>query len=144
MTDASILSACTTIEVPFHDVDSMRICWHGNYLKYFEFGRAALQRVLDYDHDEMEASGYVWPIVECKLKFVRSARYGQRLEVEAALVEYENRLKIEYRIRDSESGAILTKGYTTQVALNASTGELQYVSPEILFEKVARAEANRA
>jgi acyl-CoA thioester hydrolase len=143
MTDTSMLSARATIEVPFHDVDTMRVCWHGNYLKYFEFGRAALQRLLDYDHDAMEASGYVWPIVECTLKFVRPARYGQRLEVEASLVEYENRLKIEYLIRDSQTAAILTKGYTTQVALDASTGELQFVSPAILFEKVARVEASR-
>jgi acyl-CoA thioester hydrolase len=144
MTEANMLSARTMIEVPFHDVDTMRVCWHGNYLKYFEFGRAALQRLLDYDHDAMEASGYVWPIVECKLKFVRPARYGQRLEVEASLVEYENRLKIDYLIRDLHTAAILTKGYTTQVALDASTGELQFVSPAILFEKVARAEASLA
>jgi acyl-CoA thioester hydrolase len=139
MTDTRTLSARTTIEVPFHDVDSMRVCWHGNYLKYFEFGRAALLRTLDYDYGAMQDSGYVWPIVECKLKFVRPAMYGQRLEVEATLVEFENRLKIDYRIREPESGVVLTRGYTTQVALDASSGELQYVSPQILLDSVARA-----
>lgn len=30
------------IEVPFHDVDVMKVAWHGHYVKYFEIeiGRA--------------------------------------------------------------------------------------------------------
>ncbi|MGC0014127.1 acyl-CoA thioesterase, partial [Ralstonia pseudosolanacearum] len=27
------LSASARIEVPFHDVDAMAVCWHGHYLK---------------------------------------------------------------------------------------------------------------
>jgi acyl-CoA thioester hydrolase len=139
MSDIRMLSARATVEVPFHDVDSMNVCWHGNYLKYFEFGRAALLRTIDYDYAAMQASGYVWPIVECKLKFVRPARYGQRLVVEAALAEHENRLRIDYRVMDEHSGEVLVKGHTVQVAVAASNGELQYVSPPVVFERVAAA-----
>ena len=32
----------TIIEVPFHDVDVMRVAWHGHYVKYFEIARCAL------------------------------------------------------------------------------------------------------
>jgi acyl-CoA thioester hydrolase len=32
----------------------------------------------------------------------------------------------------------LTKGYTTQVAVNAATQELQFVSPPVVFEKLER------
>ena len=35
--DKAVLSASATVEVPFHDVDAMNVCWHGHYLKYFEF-----------------------------------------------------------------------------------------------------------
>ena len=59
--------------MPFHDVDAMNVCWHGHYLKYFEIGRAALLRAFDYDYREMQASGYLWPIVEAHLKYVRPA-----------------------------------------------------------------------
>jgi len=27
------------LEVPFHDVDALRIVWHGHYLKYLELAR---------------------------------------------------------------------------------------------------------
>ncbi|HTH74249.1 MAG TPA: thioesterase family protein [Trinickia sp.] len=132
------LTAAARVEVPFHDVDAMNVCWHGHYLKYFEIGRAALLRAFDYDYPEMQASGYVWPIVEAHLKYVRPARYGQALEVRTALLEFENRLKIGYEIVDVASGERLTKGYTIQVALCAATRELQFVSPPVVFEKLER------
>ncbi len=130
------LTASARVEVPFHDVDAMNVCWHGHYLKYFEIGRAALLRAFDYDYPAMLASGYVWPIVEAHLKYVRPAVYGQALDVRTELLEFENRLKIGYEIVDLVSGERLTKGYTIQVAVCASTRELQFVSPPIVFEKL--------
>lgn len=136
------LSASARIEVPFHDVDAMAVCWHGHYLKYFEIGRAALLRAFDYDYPEMRASGYLWPVVEAHLKYIRPTTYGQRIEVRATLIEYENRLKIGYEIADCASGQRLTKGHTIQVAVCAATSELQFVSPAVVFEKVERAWAD--
>ena len=43
--DLPPLAASAQVEVPFHDVDAMDVCWHGHYLKYFEIGRAALVAV---------------------------------------------------------------------------------------------------
>lgn len=133
-----VLAASGFVEVPFHDVDAMNVCWHGNYLKYFEIGRAALLRAFDYDYREMQASGYLWPIVEAHLKYVRPATYGQQLEVRAELLEYQNRLKIGYTIVDRASGTRLTKGYTIQVVVDAASQELQFESPPVVFEKLER------
>jgi acyl-CoA thioester hydrolase len=135
---AAWLSAHATVEVPFHDIDAMAVCWHGHYLKYFEAGRAALLRAFDYDYPSMKASGYLWPVVEAHLKYVRPAHYGQRLDVCAMLLEYENRLKIGYEIVDSDTGMRLTRGYTIQVAVDAITHELQLESPAIVARKLER------
>lgn len=133
------LEAAVEVEVPFHDVDAMTVAWHGHYLKYCEVARCALLRRFDYDYPQMQDSGYLWPVVEAYLKYVRPARYGQRLRVEATLLEHENRLKIGYLIRDAQSGERLTKGYTTHVAVDAKTQELQFVSPPVVLEKLKRA-----
>lgn len=130
------LSATARVEVLFHDVDAMNVCWHGHYLKYFESGRAALLRRIDYDYPAMLASGYMWPVVEAHLKYVRPAHYSQQLDVRATLLEFENRLKIGYEIVDAMSGERLTKGYTVQLAVDATTRELQFVSPPALIERV--------
>ena len=116
----------------------MNVAWHGHYVKYFELARCALLRRFDYDYPQMQASGYMWPVVECQLKYVRPALYGQHLCVEATLLEYENRIRIGYVIRDLASGERLTKGSTTQVAVDATTRELQFVSPPIVFANLER------
>lgn len=130
------VTAAARVEVPFHDVDAMNVCWHGHYLKYFELGRTALLRTFDYDYPAMQASGYLWPIVEVHLKYVRPAAYGQVLEVRTELLEFENRLKIAYEIVDVATQERMTKGYTIQVAICAATRELQFVSPPVVFEKL--------
>ena len=135
------LVATVDVEVPFHDVDAMNVAWHGHYVKYFELARCALLRRFDYDYPEMQASGYLWPIVDCVVRYIRPALYSQKLRVEATLLEYENRIKIAYQIRDIESGDRLTKGVTVQVAVNALTRELQFVSPQILIRNVEKAGA---
>lgn len=124
------------IEVPFHDIDAMGVAWHGHYLKYFEAARGALQRALDFDYPQMRDSGYLWPVVECQLKYIRPARYGQKLRVTAHLLEYENRLKIAYEIFDAASGTRLTRGHTIQVAVDLTSEDLQFVSPKALRERV--------
>lgn len=133
------LTATVDVEVPFHDLDPMNVVWHGNYLKYFELARCELLRKFNYDYPEMQKSGFLWPIVECQLKYVQPAQYGQKLKVEASLVEYENRIKMAYCIYDPASGERLTKGYTIQVAVNSHTRELQFVSPEVVFKKLQEA-----
>ncbi len=132
------LTATIDVEVPFHDVDSMQVAWHGHYVKYFELARCALLRRFDYDYPQMQTSGYLWPIVECHLKYVRPALYGQKLSVQASLLEYENRIKIAYQIRDIESGERMTKGHTIQVAVDAATREFQFVSPPVVFRKLEK------
>ena len=133
-----ILAAEIEIEVPFQDIDVMEVVWFGNYARYFEVARSALFRSLDFDYPQMRTSGFLWPVVEYHVKYVRPARYGQRITVRAELLEFENRLKIGYLIQDSPTGEKLTKGHTIQVAVSAETGEIQYVSPPVLLERVAR------
>lgn len=132
MVGDALLTAQVEIEVPFQDVDLMQVVWHGNYFRYFETARAALLRKINYDYPEMRASGYVWPVVELKARFVQPMRYAQRIRVRAELQEWENRLKIAYRVADALSAKRLSSGYTIQCAVDARSGELQLVSPPVL------------
>jgi acyl-CoA thioester hydrolase len=136
MTKNAILSASVDIEVPFHDCDPMQVVWHGNYARYLEVARCALLRKIDYDYLDMQESGYVWPIVDMRTKFVGSALFAQMITVDAHLVEYESRLKIAYLISCKTTGKKLTKAHTVQVAVDLQTKEMQFVSPDILTTKL--------
>ncbi|MNF04917.1 hypothetical protein D3C80_2045370 [compost metagenome] len=53
----------------------------------------------------------------------------------AQLEEIENRLRIGYQIYDIDTGKRTTTGYTLQVAVDATTQEMCFVSPQVLFDK---------
>ena len=124
------------ILVPFHDVDAMRIVWHGHYLKYFEVARTALMESIDYAYGQMAASGYAWPIIDVHSRYGGSATVGDRLLVTATLLEWEHRLRIGYRIVHGKTGKRITRGTSTQVAVEIASGEMCYRSPDVLFQKL--------
>jgi acyl-CoA thioester hydrolase len=126
----------TQLEIPFNDVDAMAVVWHGNYLKYFEVSRGQLLRKIDYDYPDMQASGYSWPVIECKCRFIASATYGMKVNIHSTITEWENRLFISYLITEEESNKRLCKGHTIQVAVNQKNGEMQFASPQILLDKI--------
>ena len=142
MSKSVYLSAQVVIDVPFHDCDPMQVVWHGNYARYFEVARCELLRKISYDYLDMQASGYMWPIVDMRIKYVGSAVFTQKINVTAELVEYESRLKINYTICCATTGKKLTKGYTVQVAVDLSNNEMQYASPAILFDKIKQFNVN--
>lgn len=133
---ASKWFAETELQVQFFDLDPMQIVWHGNYVKYLEIVRCALLDKINYNYEQMRASGYAWPVIDMQLRYVASASFGQKLTLRAEIVEWENRLVINYLISDASSGQRLTRASTTQVAVDIQKGEMCFVSPPILFEKL--------
>ncbi|GAA6154075.1 acyl-CoA thioesterase [Pseudoteredinibacter isoporae] len=131
-----MISVDTIIDVPFHDVDLMGVSWHGHYIKYFEIARCELLDALDYNYMQMQDSGYAWPVIDLRVRYAKPARFQQKICVSATLVEWEHRLKINYVIRDLDSGERLTKAYTVQVAVDIRNGEMLYASPQLLIDKV--------
>ena len=84
----------------------------------------------------MKTSGYLWPVVDMRLKYVRPLRFQQTFIVTATLVETVNRLKIDYVLHDQENGEVLTKATTIQIAVDLATNELCLESPAALTNKV--------
>ena len=109
-------------EVPFFDVDAMHIVWHGNYVKYLETARCAFLSSIGYDYNEMGRQGYSWPIVQMNLKYIRPARFGQKIRVDMDIVEIDSCLRIDYTIYDAETNENLTRASTPQAAVSLSDG----------------------
>jgi len=117
----------------------MDIVWHGHYVKYFEMARCALLDRIGHNYVQMRDAGYAWPIIDVQLRYMRGARFNQRIVVRADLVEWENRLKINYLISDAETGERMTRGSTVQVAVEIATREMLLASPKVLVDAVERA-----
>ena len=124
------------ITVEFYDCDPMKVVWHGNYLNYFEVGRRILLEKIGYDYSEMKKSGYAFPVIEASAKFISPLRFKDRALVKAVLVEYENCLRIKYKISKVQSGIVTTTGLTTQMAYDIKTNESCFACPQVFIDKV--------
>lgn len=122
--------------VPYHDVDATGMVWHGRYAKYFELARCELLDGFNYGYREMEASGYIWPIIDLHVRYYRPLAFEQRIRVRAALREWEYRLRIDYRISDARTGERLTRGRSDQVAVDIETRQMCLPCPRVLQERL--------
>ncbi|HEX3972856.1 MAG TPA: thioesterase family protein [Stellaceae bacterium] len=133
-----MITAEVTIRAQFYDLDPMQVVWHGNYVRFLEQARCALLDKIEFNYEAMALTGYSWPVVDLRIKYVKPLRFAQEARVRATLVEYENRLRIDYVISDPASGEIVTKAQTIQVAVDMATGELAFESPQALRDSVER------
>jgi acyl-CoA thioester hydrolase len=136
MRKQSSISEQVSCQVAFHDVDLAQVVWHGHYLRYFENARWALMRTLDFDLATMMASGYLWPIVDLRVKYVRTANFQDQLNVRASLVEWQQRMVINYLITNQLDGGRVARAQTTQVAVRADNKELQLMLPPAFIDRV--------
>jgi acyl-CoA thioester hydrolase len=133
-----MLRAETVVKVEFHDLDPMQVVWHGHYARFLESARAELMGLIDYNYPQMVASGYAWPIVDMRIKYVKPLRFAQKVRIVAELKEYEFRLRIAYRLSDAATGERTTKAETVQLPVEIATGELVFGSPPALLERLRK------
>ncbi|MCU1718379.1 acyl-CoA thioesterase [Pseudomonas sp. 5P_3.1_Bac2] len=138
MRSQGVVQAQIELQVPFFDVDSMEVVWHGHYVKYFEQARCALLDKIGHGYAQMRDAGYAWPVIDLQVRYMRGAVFGQQISVRADLVEWENRLKINYLIRDAATGERMTRGSSVQVAVEIASREMQFVSPKVFTDAVAK------
>jgi acyl-CoA thioester hydrolase len=139
MRKPGVIAADVEFGVAFHDVDLVGVVWHGHYLKYLENARWALMERLGYGFKRMVDSGYAWPVVDLQVKFLHVARFGDQLHARASLVEWENRLAVNYLVTRTTDAVRIARARTVQVAVDSRTGELQFACPHAFVNAVLMA-----
>ncbi len=122
--------------VEFYDVDSMQVVWHGNYIKYMEKARCALLNKIGYGYLEMARSDFSFPVVDVRVKYVRSLRFGDTVRAVATLAEYEACIKIKFAFYNAATGELTTKAESTQMAVSIESGESSFITPEPFRKRV--------
>ena len=123
------------LEVPFHDVDPLRIAWHGHYAKYFELARTVLLRSRRLDVPDFVELGYRLYMGEMRCRFIQPLRYGELFRVEAWFKEIEPRLLVAYRITEGASGRLCTRAHTTLVFTDHD-GKLLMETPRAILDRL--------
>jgi len=134
-----IVSSEYNLTVSFEDLDPMNMVWHGNYIRYMEQARCDLFSKLNYTYIDMKNDGIVYPIVKMKTKYIRPARFGDKLAVETEIISIEPALEISYTIK--RCGEKIFKAETMQIAADINTFESIY-TPPVRLAKILEGRVN--
>jgi acyl-CoA thioester hydrolase len=107
------------VRVRFSEVDSLRIVWHGHFLKYFEDGRAAFGHKYGLSYQDFLNAGLIVPVVHASCDHLQPARYGDELAISTRLYEQEAaKIFYYYEVTRAADGALLATGETIQAFLD--------------------------
>jgi len=126
------LEETTTARVRFHEVDSLRIVWHGHYVTYFEDARRAFGRRYGIDYPAFIEHNVAAPVVNLWLDFKQPARLNDELAVTARLLQPTS-AKIEFDYEIHRGRQLLVTGGTVQV-FTKPDGELLLAPPLFVQE----------
>ncbi|NOJ04029.1 acyl-CoA thioesterase [Vibrio splendidus] len=130
------LQSEVTLITSFQDADPMGVIYHGNYFRFFEEVRRIMMDKIEYNYHEMKDSGYMWPIIDTRVKYIKAIPFNYQIKVSAKLTEWENRLRVDYEIHDANTGARMTRAHTMQVAVTIEEQEMCFASPKVFTDKV--------
>jgi acyl-CoA thioester hydrolase len=111
--DWDVMTVLTSVH--FSEVDSMKIVWHGHYLRYCETAREAWCAARSLSYHQMEVVGSIAPVVRCQLEYLRPARQADVLRVRVARIpDTQPLLNLFYEI-NNEAGELLCIAETVQI-----------------------------
>ncbi len=116
--------------VLYADTDAMGFAYYGNYLKWFEIGRAEWFREKGTAYREIEKNGIFMPVVEAHCNYLHPAFYDDVLEIGTSFSFQGARLRFDYQIHRGDE--LITTGYTQHVCMN--TGRKVQKPPGFLRE----------
>jgi acyl-CoA thioester hydrolase len=119
--------------IRFSEVDSMRIVWHGNYVKFLEDGREAFGKKYGIGYLDMFDKGLMTPIVEISCSYKKQLYYGDTVIIETEYIDSDAaKIVFHYRLYRKSDHELVATGKSVQVFLNRD-GELLLTVPEFIL-----------
>ena len=118
-------------EVAFHDVDSMRIVWHGHYYKYFELARTKLLRERGLDAGELIGKKYRFYVIESRCRHSFPLHYGERARICAWVRDKRHRVMIQFEVTNLDHDRRAARGFTALATVDADHNLLLETPDEI-------------
>ncbi len=107
------------IRVRYGETDKMGVVHHSVYALYFEEARTEMMRQLGVPYAELEAEGFLLPLIEVGIRFRKGPRYDDVLVLEAHVIEVGRvRVRIGYRVHRKRDGAFLAEGFTVHACVD--------------------------
>lgn len=100
------------LRVRYGETDQMGIVYYGNYAQYFEVGRTEWLRNFGITYKQMEADGFLLPVVTLNVRYKKPAYYDDLITVVTTLVKIPSvTIEFSYNILN-EKNELLVQGNT--------------------------------
>jgi acyl-CoA thioester hydrolase len=114
------VESVSEVRVRYSETDQMGVVYHANYLAWCEIGRTDFLRGRGPSYAELEANGILLAVSDASLRYHRSAKYDDVIQVRTRLLEARSRvLTFEYAISRDEANGTTTKLVTARTSLIA-------------------------
>ncbi len=111
-------SSKLTFKVQYSDTDAYKVVWHGSYLRWMEAGRVDWLYLNGIDIKKLdEEQNIVMPVVDLKIRYVKSAKLLEEVIVKTNVIEYTNLHVIFEQIITLKDGTLLTKAEVKGVGI---------------------------
>lgn len=111
------------IRVYYEDTDCGNVVYYANYLKYMERGRTEYMRERGIDLEEFHRKGYLFAVAEVNVKYRRSARYNDLLDMETKIIELTSVTMTFETTIYNERGELIVTGTAKMVCISAANGK---------------------
>ena len=129
-----MLTEITPISIRFHEVDSLRIVWHGHYLKYFEDGREAFGKKYGIGYMDVFRAGLATPLIKISCEYKKAVKYNDNVMLQTTFIPSPAaKIMFEFKLYNPDTDEVYATGESTQVFLNTN-GELLLTSPDFYTE----------
>ncbi len=106
-------------KINYYETDRMGIVHHSNYIRFMEEGRCAWLESIDMPFEAMEEKGVTIPTLGVSCDYKHHVTFGDIIQIEMYTTEYNGvRMKVEYIIKNKETGAVVMTGETRHCFTN--------------------------
>jgi acyl-CoA thioester hydrolase len=125
----------TYVKVRYAETDQMGVVYHGNYAQYLEIARIDWLSSLGISYKKMEEEGIMLPVYDLNLRFKKSAKFDDTLEIVTKLEGKPGvRIAFSYQIFNQEK-ELLTEAQTVLIFMDTQRNR-PVKCPKDLLEKL--------
>ncbi len=115
----TLLITETKLIVRYAETDQMGIVHHSNYPIWFEAARTDFIKKMGISYSDIEARGFLLPLIELKCRYKGTARYEDEIVIKTSIKEMSPvRITFYYELFKSGSSEVITSGETMHVWTN--------------------------
>ena len=97
----------------------MQVAYYSNYFVWFEVARCELLRSVGRTYRDLEAAGFMLPVIEAHCEYRQPARYDDELTIlTRGKLMSPVRVQFAYEVRRTGDGAMTALGHTVHASVD--------------------------